>query len=564
VTFDTPSHLRKIPDYLFSGCGGLTTLTLPDSVTDVAPSAFGKSGVTAIIGSAWTIIAGLVIHLGKVVGCFETPSSIRIPGRVREIVDYAFFRTNSLIDLSFEEGTMRIGTTAFTWCFGLKKAAFPASLIVIEARAFQECDQLCEITFAVGSQLQYIRTEAFSGCPLNEFVIPASIVEIDPSAFDPEVWQKYAKYEGSPLYLFDDDFTLSLDSRVIFRCHSTRTEFSIGSTIEVIGAHAFQGCFINAVLFENGSRLREIGSAAFANSSQLTSFTVPESVEIIGDHCFESCFKMEAIEFEGSSRLKRIDGRAFAGCKLRSITIPALTEEIDGSAFVNCPFISLRVAPGNVNFKIEGTLLVTSDGTEIVRYFGVDREIVVVQKVKVLGKSCFEGCKHLDRIDFEVGSELERIGKAALRNCESLSSIGIPVCVTIIEEGSFEGCDELESCLIEEDSLLVVIGARAFAKCTSLRSFDIPGRVGELGRDCFIGCIHLYQLNFMSSESLKKVVGDRSLDDALSEFGVGTNSSLLMIEVEAVGMELKLKFPGWVSASDADGTLQFSLVGDVE
>jgi hypothetical protein len=68
-----------------------------------------------------------------------------------------------------------------------------------------------------------------------------------------------------------------------------------------------------------------------------------------------------------------------------------LTEEIDESAFVDCPLTEIQVAPGWLNFKVEGTLLVTSNGTEIVRYFGLDREIIVGKNVKVLGKLCFEG-----------------------------------------------------------------------------------------------------------------------------------------------------------------------------
>jgi hypothetical protein len=117
---------------------------------------------------------------------------------------------------------------------------------------------------------------------------------------------------------------------------------------------------MSSVRFESGSRLKEIGSGAFFECSQLTLFNVPESVEILGDHCFEDCSNMERTEFEGSSRLKRISELAFAGCNLHSITIPGLTEEIDGSAFVNCPLSEIQVAPGNVNFQIEGSQLVTS------------------------------------------------------------------------------------------------------------------------------------------------------------------------------------------------------------
>jgi hypothetical protein len=113
----------------------------------------------------------------------ETLSSIRIPGSVSEIGDGAFSSLYSLSDLSFEEGTIRIGVSAFAECLNLQNAAFPVSLIEIEANAFQYCDCLHVITFPEESQLKYIRSKAFSHSPLNEVVMPASIVEIDPSAF---------------------------------------------------------------------------------------------------------------------------------------------------------------------------------------------------------------------------------------------------------------------------------------------------------------------------------------------------------------------------------------------
>jgi hypothetical protein len=189
VTFDTPSQVTNVPDDFLRGCRCLTTLILPDSVTNISGTAFAKSGVTSIVGSDWTMSDGLVMRLGKLFCCLGKPSSIRIPGTVREIPDRACFGldSNSLIDLSFEEGILKIGVSAFQECRKLHIAAFPASLTVIEAKAFAISNQLIEITFAVGSQLQYIRSKAFSYCPLREVVIPANIVEIDPSAFPDDV-----------------------------------------------------------------------------------------------------------------------------------------------------------------------------------------------------------------------------------------------------------------------------------------------------------------------------------------------------------------------------------------
>jgi hypothetical protein len=90
VTFDTPSQLTTISDELFGCCESLRSLTLPDSVTSVSPSAFQASGVTSIIGSDWTLTDGLLVHVGTLFCLLETPSSIRIPGSVREIGERAF------------------------------------------------------------------------------------------------------------------------------------------------------------------------------------------------------------------------------------------------------------------------------------------------------------------------------------------------------------------------------------------------------------------------------------------------------------------------------------------
>jgi hypothetical protein len=93
---------------------------------------------------------------------------------------------------------------------------------------------LRQITFAVGSQLQYIHSEAFSKCPLNEVVVPASIVEIDPSTFSGAVWRKSV----TRLSLIKDDLILSADSRILIYCDSKGGRVLIGSIIEIIGANA--------------------------------------------------------------------------------------------------------------------------------------------------------------------------------------------------------------------------------------------------------------------------------------------------------------------------------------
>jgi hypothetical protein len=55
----------------------------------------------------------------------------------------------------------------------------------------------------------------------------------------------------------------------------------------------------------------------------------------------------------------------------------------------------------------------------------------------------------------------------------------------------------------------------------------------------------------MSSESLRRVVGDRSLDNGLGGIGVTVSSGLFRIEIE--DGEVELKFPGWSHVYGGDG-----------
>jgi hypothetical protein len=57
--------------------------------------------------------------------------------------------------------------------------------------------------------------------------------------------------------------------------------------------------------------------------------------------------------------------------------------------------------------------------------------------------------------------------------------------------------------------------------------------------------------HILTESILSLVVGDRSLDDALCQFGVSISSGLFKIEIEDDGVELR--FPGLVSVPDGEG-----------
>jgi hypothetical protein len=392
-----------------------------------------------------------------------------------------------------------------------------------------------------------------------EVVLPATVAEIGPSAFDLEVWHAI-HFDGPPLFFATGYFNYFTDGRILFSFVSFDDSVEIPADIEVIGPSAFEKSWrITDIRFESGTKLREIGQAAFTECSELKSFHVPSSVETIADRCFEKCSRMTRITFEDSSKLRKIGERAFDGSRLRSITIPASTEEIDGSAFVGCPLMVIAVAPGSRNFKVEGNLLLRSYGTEIVRYFGPELEVVIPAKVEMFRKSCFEECTQVEQILFENDSTLRIICRSALSNCPSLMSISIPASVEVIEEAAFKSCIGRESCSIADTANLQRIENEAFSECCCLRSFSVPVSIEELGENCFHRCPSLHQLRFVSGETLGKLVGDSTLDDWLEKVGIYEISSVLRIEIDYGGMAFD--FPGW-SYHD-DGLSRFSLVQDI-
>jgi hypothetical protein len=403
------------------------------------------------------------------------------------------------------------------------------------------------VTFAADSKLQCICKDAFLNCPLERAFIPASVTAIDPSAFSPEVW-RILKFEGPSPVFVNRDFLCSPDSGTILRYFSDHWTVVISAHIEVRA-----DCYLDTIIFASGSRLREIEEEAFSWSQRLLAITIPSSVEILGDRCFENCPRLSLVSFEAPPRLIIIGEHAFAFSGIQSFTIPASTNEIDGSAFVDCPLEQIDIDRWNRTFIVSENTLLTSDGTEIVRSFGLELKIFVGKEVEVLRNSCFESSQCLTALKFESGSKLRRICRSALSSCDSLRSIVVPCSVIEIGDFAFNDCTRLEECSIHKDGIHVRIGREAFTGCSCLRSFYVPKTVEVIGENGFKKCPSLFRLKFGSGDTLKRIVRDMTLDEALEHLGFTEIWGQFRIEVDDNGSDLS--FPEWISVADEGSPL---------
>ncbi len=252
----------------FSGCTGLTSVEIPNSVTSIGDNAFsGCAGLTSVE------IPNSVTSIGvcAFTGCTGL-ESLTIGNSVESIGGHAFYNCHSVTSLTIPNSVTSIGEYAFSGCTGLTSVEIPNSVTSIGECAFYQCTGLASVE--IPNSVKSIGDNAFSGCTgLKSVEIPNSVTSIGDSAFS--------------------------------GCTGL-TSLTIGNSVESIGYAAFAGC------------------------EGLTSLTIPNSVTSIGDHAFYRCAGLTSLTI--GNNVDTIKVAAFADCiglsmmMVKASTPPTLTD----------------------------------------------------------------------------------------------------------------------------------------------------------------------------------------------------------------------------------------------
>ena len=172
------SPVTAVANYAFSGCNGLTSVTIPSNIILLGRYAFQNCTElkSVVISDNITVIGGAVFA-----GC-SSLTSIKFPANLKTIGDYAFYECISLKSISIPEGVISIGCDTFANCTSLTTVTLPTSVMVIGASAFRECDSLT--TVALPLSVTQIGDGAFFNCnKLTSIVIPSSVTKIGDCVF---------------------------------------------------------------------------------------------------------------------------------------------------------------------------------------------------------------------------------------------------------------------------------------------------------------------------------------------------------------------------------------------
>ena len=267
--FDTVSKQASVTSGGYSG-----SVTIPATVVYNDET----YDVTSIERSAFSGYGGL--------------TSVSIPNSIISIGNYAFNGCRSLTSLTIPENVKSIGSYAFCGCTGLASINIPEGVKSIGNNTFSECTSLTEITIPDG--VTSIGQMAFYKCSnLSTIEIPSSVTFIDSDAFSDTPWYDNQPdgliYVGNVAYCYKG--TMPEDTAVTLQ----------DGTLCISGG-AFRQC-TGMISIDIPNSVTTIGGLAFSGCTGLTEVTIPSGVTLIGYNACENCTKLAKVTINSNSIL---------------------------------------------------------------------------------------------------------------------------------------------------------------------------------------------------------------------------------------------------------------------
>jgi uncharacterized repeat protein (TIGR02543 family) len=330
-------NVKSLANQAFQNTG-LTSVTIPPSVTSLGSSVFAGNTALASVTIANTTIARYMFN-----GCTAL-TSVTISGAVTDIGDSAFMNTG-LTSINIPASVTTIDANAFRDCIALEAATINGEA-TIGASAFRGDAKLASVTMP---SVKSIGGSAFLEAGLTSVTIPSSVTSIGSSAFDGNASLASVTIQGAA----------SIGANAFQNCTALTTVAISGTTS--IAETAFSGCTsltsidvdgantayqdIDGVLFNKAEgsgaatriirypsgksntytvpdSVQYINASSFSGSTALTSVTLPSSVQYINGNSFNGCTSLEdVVILRTDNKMGSPSATAFANCDLDNLTL---------------------------------------------------------------------------------------------------------------------------------------------------------------------------------------------------------------------------------------------------
>ena len=281
---------------------GLTSVTIPDTVTSIREWAFQDNPMTyVIIPDSVTTIGESAFHSNKLLSCVIIGANVTLEGQLDgNISNYSsnfadFYNTNGKAAGTYvldkvvrdkgvwkiakiaqnENGFLMSGDGTVVAYIGLDRdVIIPAQISDIEVTAIGNYAFTSKglTSVSIPDTVISIGNSAFADNELSSIIIPASVTTIDEEAFQQNKLTNV---------IIPDSITTINNS--VFSVNQL-TDIVIPDSITSIGYYAFYSNEFKSVVIPKNVNL--ISDRAFSFNMQLTSVTISSSNTIIGDGAF--------------------------------------------------------------------------------------------------------------------------------------------------------------------------------------------------------------------------------------------------------------------------------------
>ena len=472
--------LTEIAEKAFDGCSGLTSITIPNSVTSVGGWAFnGCSGLTSVtIGNSVTSIGVLAFN-----GCSGL-TSVTIGNRVTSIGIAAFQNCSGLTSITIPNSVTSIGSYAFYNCSSLTSITSKIEEpFAINENVFSNKNALLKVP--AGTKSLY---EATDGWKSFKNIVEASslkrTIHVATAGTLPDLISEDEKYQIEELTLTGElngtDFRLLRDmagNNYLGKKTNGKLKYLDMFNTKIVSG-GLKYLDTKWISWENGGGSVDKDDILYVESNvipckvfagcSINTIIIPNTVETICDHAFwRSQLKTIVI----SNSVLSIEGGVFDGCKLQSLTIPSSVTSIE------TPILSWNNDLEIIKVDEKNSIYDSRDNCNAI--------------IETQSNTLVAGCKKT-----KIPNSVTTIGSCAFLWCESLTSITIPNLVGAIENQAFYGCNGLTSVTIPNS--VTSIGGNAFQYCSGLTSVTIGSSVESITESHFSGCSGLTSITVES------------------------------------------------------------------
>ena len=502
ISFDELQFFIGLPSisaYAFSGCTGLVSLILPNSINSIDYMSFYDCN--SLTGSL--IIPNSVLSIDSYAfgNCYSLTGTLIIGNSVVSIASGAFYECNGLTSMIIlAETPPTVGSSAFYHISTSIPVYVPCEFI--EAYQLSEDWNAFSNIMCISSGTISIVVDPHEGGVVSGAGIydGGSFCTVTATPSEGYVFANWAEngivVSNSPSYRFMVTCDRVLTAQFVAEGNILFTD----ANVKAICVNNWDTNGDGELSYVEAASVSNLG-LVFSGNTEITSFEELQyfiNLTSIYYNAFYNCSSLTGGLFIPYS-VTSIGNYAFYNCSglTGDLVIPNSVTSIGYNAFSGCSSLTGDLVIPNSVTMIGNS--VTSIGSSAFNNCsGLTGDLVIPNSVTTIGGSAFSGCSGFTG-NLTIGNSVTSIGSSAFNNCSGLTGdLVIPNSVTTIGNRAFYGCSGFIGDLSIPSSV-TSIGSYAFYGCSGFTGvLSIPSSVTSIGSYAFNNCRTLSSVIMLS------------------------------------------------------------------